>query len=244
MTAASNFTETYTSCAPYSSSVWQVVHRGSGDREAKVVGLESRLGMGRAAAQRGCVRRGWSRAGRELQSGLVPMLVRGRGGAWRWQKCRILWRNCLLVNLFCHIPTDELMDGIILAGLLHPFRMDGGLKQAGGSCLSTWKPTLAGWRWWTGVSCCRKRVLSCLLVCLSSEIEACFGNCSVTGSLLQRFFFLGVCRSPCPLPCWGDGWLPRFCLQAHFSVVHADVWDPEPAYVMIKNSTPFSSGTG
>lgn len=84
MTASSNFIENVWP-VPYTAAVSDrlcTVDLGTGSQGG---GLESRLGMGRGEAWRGCVRRGWSRAGRGLAR-LGPHAGSQGRGAWPWQE--------------------------------------------------------------------------------------------------------------------------------------------------------------
>ena len=84
MTASSNFIENIRP-VPYTAAVSDrlcTVDLGTGSEGG---GLESRLGMGRGEAWRGCVRRVWSRAGRGLARLGPHAGSRGRG-AWPRQE--------------------------------------------------------------------------------------------------------------------------------------------------------------
>ena len=72
----------------------------------------------------------------------------------------VCWWICSLAH--SHGWTDGW--NYLSRSCLHPFRTNSGLKQAGGSCLTTWKPAMAGQRWWTSVSCGHKGLLWCLPV--------------------------------------------------------------------------------
>lgn len=84
-----------------------------------MVGLESRLGTGRGEAWRGCVGRGGEGAGR-AGTGPARSHAGSRGrGAWPWQEMHAPSRELYAgESVLLPIPMDELMDGIILAGLL------------------------------------------------------------------------------------------------------------------------------